>query len=393
MPSITSPLSLRGLTLKNRLVVSPMCMYSARDGLADDFHLVHLGRFALGGAGLVFVEATAVSQIGRITPGCLGLWHDDQVPPLQRVVDFLHRFGCAAAIQLNHSGRKGSSEAPWKGAGALSHSATDAALAWPTVAPTAEPGGRQWPAPREMTAEDIDVVVGEFAAAAQRAADAGFDAVEIHCAHGYLLHQFLSPLSNTRSDAFGGTLSRRMSVPLRVAEAVRRVWPEDRPLFARLSSVDGIDIGWSLDDSITFARELRCRGVDVIDCSSGGMRLPRDKQLLSRDPGFHVPYAARIRQDAEVATVAVGLIRDPKHAQQILAEGSADLVAVAREALFNPNWALHALLAEAGAAAWAQWPQPHGWWLERRAEQQADTFDHLARMTPPRRDAGNATNS
>lgn len=368
-----SPLALRGLTLKNRVMISPMCMYSAQEGVADDFHLAHLGRFALGGAGLVFVEATAVNRTGRITAGCLGLWNDEQEQALARIAAMLHRHGAAAGIQLNHSGRKGSSERPWEGSGPLSRSSTpERVLDWTTVGPTDEPAGRDWPRVHALNGDEIANLVLDFAAAAKRANRAGFDVVELHCAHGYLLHQFLSPLSNHRTDVYGGSLEGRMRFALAVAEAVRANWPADKPVFARLSTVDGIDVGWSLEDSIRLARELHARGVDVIDCSSGGMKLPRDKQLVSRTPGFHVPYAHALREQTGIPTVAVGLIRDFEFAREILREGKADLIAVAREALYNPNWAAHAILEEEeGGAGWNHWPPQHGWWLERRAAQQS----------------------
>jgi 2,4-dienoyl-CoA reductase-like NADH-dependent reductase (Old Yellow Enzyme family) len=373
-----SPLQIRGLALKNRVMISPMCMYSAIDGQVGDFHLAHLGRFAMGGAGLVFVEATAVARKGRITVGCVGLWDDAQIAGLGRIAGLLHSLGAAAGIQLSHAGRKGSSERPWEGSGPLLGSQTpDCSAAWDTVSVTSEPAGRTWPVPHELSTSEIEAIVGDFASAARRADRAGFDVIELHCAHGYLLHQFLSPISNTRQDEYGGSLQGRMKFPLAVAEAVRSAWPSDRPLFARLSSVDGIDIGWSIEESVVFSKELKARGVDVIDCSSGGMRLPKDKQLLSRTPGFHLPYSEAIRDAADIPTVAVGLIRDAEHAEEILAEGKADLIAVAREALFNPNWALHAFLSLDGPAAWPRWPEQHGWWLERRAEQQGDEYGHV----------------
>lgn len=368
--ALGSQLSLRGLTLKNRVVISPMCMYSAKDGVADDFHVAHHGRFALGGAGLVFTEATAVNGAGRITAGCLGLWNEEQEQALSRITSLLHRIGSAAGIQLNHSGRKGSSERPWEGGGPLCSSATSAReLDWQTVGATEEPGGPGWPMVHALSHDEIAAIVRDFANAAMRADRAGFDVLEVHCGHGYLLHQFLSPLSNTRADLYGGSLEGRMRLTLEVSSAIRANWPASKPMFARLSSVDGVGVGWSVDDSIALARRLKTIGVDVIDCSSGGMALPKDKQLVTRTPGFHLPYSESIRCEADIPTVAVGLIREPAFAQAILSEGRADLIAIAREALFNPNWANHALLQEQGATSWDGWPQPHGWWLRRRPEQ------------------------
>lgn len=375
-PSLLSPMTLRGLTLKNRIVVSPMCMYSAVEGRADDFHLVHLGRFAMGGAGLIFVEATAVSRRGRITNGCVGLWNDKQVAPLSRVVDFLHRLGAGTGIQLSHAGHKGSSQRPWEGGGPLGQADVDARgdTPWEAEGVSGQPFDRGWPTPVEMTPNDLASTIKDFADAARRADRAGFDVVELHCAHGYLLHSFLSPLSNRRSDVYGGDLAGRMRFPLEVARAVRAVWPAHKPLFVRISSVDGIDVGWSIDDSVTFAKALRQEGVDVIDCSSGGMKLEKHQNLPARDPGFHVPYAARVKQDAVIPTVAVGLIRNARQADEIIATGKADLVSIAREALFNPNWPNEAALKLEGAPAWERWPEQFGWWLMRRARQQKDVY-------------------
>ncbi len=371
-----SPVTLRDLTLKNRVVISPMCMYSAVDGMAGEFHLVHLGRFALGGAGLVFVEATAVSRRGRITHGCVGLWSDEHAVPLQRIAAFLHASGSAAGIQLSHSGFKGSSQRPWEGAGPLGPADADQRgdAPWDTEAVTDRPFDEGWPVPAEMGREEIAQLVSDFTAAAARADKAGFDVVELHCAHGYLLHAFLSPLANTRRDEYGGSLENRMRLPLAVIEAVRNVWPAHKPLFVRISSVDGIDVGWLIEDSVRFAAAAKARGVDVIDCSSGGMKLEKHQNLLARAPGFHVPYAERVRREAEIPTIAVGLIRDPHQAEAILAEGRADLVSIAREALLNPNWPAEAALHLEGSPAWRRWPEQFGWWLVRRARQQKDTY-------------------
>jgi 2,4-dienoyl-CoA reductase-like NADH-dependent reductase (Old Yellow Enzyme family) len=349
-------------------------MYSAKEGVIDDFHLVHLGRFAIGGAGLVFVEATAVSKRGRITQGCSGLWDDVQIRPLQRVSDFLHRFGCAAGIQLSHSGHKGSSQRPWEGGGPLGPGDLDLRgdEPWEPLGATAAPFDRGWPPVAEMSLQDIATTVDEFVAAAKRADRAGFDIVELHCAHGYLLHSFLSPLSNTRTDAYGGDIGGRMRFPLEVVRATRDAWPSDKPLFVRVSSVDGVNVGWSLDDSITFAKELKACGVDAVDCSSGGLKLEKHQNLPAREPGFQVPYAAKIRAEAGIPTVAVGLIRDPAFAEKIVADGKADLVSIAREALFHPNWPAEAALVLEGTAGWSRWPQQFGWWLLRRARQQKD---------------------
>jgi 2,4-dienoyl-CoA reductase-like NADH-dependent reductase (Old Yellow Enzyme family) len=362
-----SPLTLRGVTLRNRVVVSPMAMYSAQDGIADDFQLVHLGRFALGGAGLIFMEATAVDADARITPGCLGLWNEAQRDAAARIVRFLHNQGAAAGIQIGHAGFKGSSQAPWQGGAPLT------AGGWGTVAPSPQPFDAGWPAPHALSVEDLAAIVDGFRAAAARAASAGFDVIELHCAHGYLLHAFLSPLSNRRDDAYGGSLANRMRLPLEVARAVRQAWPQERPMFVRISAVDGIDVGWSLDDSIAFARELKALGIDVVDCSTGGLRVAREAQVPAREPGFQVPYAATVRRGADIPTVAVGMIRTPAQAEEILASGAADLVALAREMLFDPNWAAKAAVELDGATGWRLWPQAFRYWLERRARQLART--------------------
>lgn len=375
-PQLISKFSLRGMTVKNRLMVSPMCMYSAEDGFADDFHLVHLGRFALGGAGLVFVEATSVSSDGKITHGCLGLWRDEQIAPLARVADFLHRSGAKAGIQLSHAGGKGSSQRPWEGLAPLTAADTEARgdAPWPIVNVTDEPLQKGQEGVRGLTEADLDRIAEDFVAAARRADQAGFDIIEVHCAHGYLLHSFLSPISNLRNDAYGGDLEGRMRFPLDVLTRVRAAWPEVKPMSVRISSVDGVDIGWTIEDSVTFARRLKDIGIDIVDCSSGGMMLPREKNLPQRTPGFHLPYAERIRREASIPVIGVGLIREAAQAEAVIANDQADLVAVAREALFDPNWANRWALDLTGAEAWDAWPEQFGWWLKRRARQQKDLF-------------------
>ena len=378
---ILSPATFRSLTLKNRLVVSPMCTYSAQEGMLDDFHLVHLGRFGMGGAGLVFVEATAVTSNGRITHGCAGLWNDAQIVPMKRVVEFLRRFGAAAGIQLSHAGHKASTQRPWEGGGPLGEAdkATRGEGLWPVVSATATPFDTGWATPSKMTIEDLAATVTAFAEAARRAEAAGFDVIEIHCAHGYLLHSFLSPISNGRDDEYGGDLAGRMRFPLEVIGAVRANWPEHKPLFVRISSIDGIGTGWSIEDSVVFSNVLKSAGVDAIDCSSGGMKLERAQNFLWRGPGFHVPFAQKIRAESGLPTIAVGLIRKADQAEAILAEGKADLISIAREALFDPNWPARSALAMEGERAWSLWPEQFGWWLSRRARQEKDGYG-------PRRD-------
>ena len=369
-PLLFRPMTFRSVTLRNRIIVSPMAMYSAHDGFADDFHLVHLGRFALGGASLVFMEATAVTQQGRITAGCNGLWLDAQIPQLKRITDFLHRFGSTAGMQLAHSGWKGSTRRPWHGGTRLNEE--DVTLrgeqAWPIVSVGEEAFDDAAPGPTALTEGDLSALLEQYRAATRRAIPAGFDVLEIHAAHGYLLHSFLSPLSNKRGDGYGGSIENRMRFPLAVVEAVRAEWPADKPLFVRISAVDGVDIGWTIEDSVKFAKALAARGVDLVDCSTGGMKLPRDKSLVARTPGFQVPFAAKIRKEAQVATMAVGLILEPKQAEAILQSGEADLVALAREMLANPNFAAQAALELEGASGWDLWSDQFRYWLERRAK-------------------------
>ncbi|AEC21172.1 putative FMN oxidoreductase [Pusillimonas sp. T7-7] len=368
-----SPYRLGGIELPNRIVVSPMSMYSSQEGYADDFHLVHLGRFALGGAGLVMMEATAVQRPGRGTDGCLGIWLDGHVPALQRITNFLHRHGSKAGLQLGHAGPKGSTQRPWHGGGPLT--ADDATqrkeFAWNTVSASAKPVDVDWPIPSALTEADLDILVEDWCTAARRAAEAGFDVLELHFAHGYLLHAFLSPLTNDRTDEYGGSLENRMRLPLRIAQAVRQVFPKNRPVLVRISSIDGVDIGWSVNDSISLARALAGIGIDAIVCSSGGVKLPKGHVLASRSPGFQVPFAEQIKREAGIPTVAVGMIRTTQQAEDILQQGQADLVALAREMLFNPNWAAQAALELEGARGWRWWPEPFGWWLQRRVRQLA----------------------
>jgi len=365
------PLTFRGITLKNRVVVSPMSMYSSREGFADDLHLVHLGRFALGNAGLVIMESTAVRCDGRITHGCNGIWLDAHVPNLRRITDFLHRFGSVAGIQLGHSGPKGAAQRPWHGNAPLG--AEDAAqrqeYPWPLISSSPLPFDTGWATPRALAQAEMDELLGDYRSAARRAREAGFDVLELHCAHGYLLHAFLSPLLNRREDEYGGSLENRMRLPLRIAEALRAEWPNDRPLFVRISAVDGIGVGWSIEDSVVFTRALAARGVDAIACSTGGVKLARGQALVSRERGFQVPFAAHIRQATGVPTIAVGMILEPQQAEDVLRSGGADLIALAREMLHNPNWAAQAAVTLGQSAGWKEWPDQYGWWLERRARQ------------------------
>ena len=339
-PALLRPLTLRGVTLPNRLVVAPMCQYSVTDGVIGDYHLVHLGRFALGGFGTVVVEATGVTPEGRISHGDVGLWSDAQIPGLARVADFLHEHGSVAGIQLAHAGSKASSLRPWDGGGAVTpENARPGEQPWRTVSASAVPPAPGFPAPHALTAGGLVEVREAFAAATRRALTAGFDLVEVHAAHGYLLHQFLSPLTNRRTDGYGGSLEARMAFPLEVVDAVRATWPEDRPLSVRVSAVDGSRDGLTVEDTVAFARELRARGVDVVDVSGGGLGGGWEHPI---GYGYQVPFAAQIRAGADVATMAVGLIVDARQAEAVVADGHADLVALAREAQDDPNFAVHA---------------------------------------------------
>jgi 2,4-dienoyl-CoA reductase-like NADH-dependent reductase (Old Yellow Enzyme family) len=360
--------SLRGVKARNRVVISPMCQYSAEDGHVTDWHLVHLGKFAQGGAGIVFVEATAVEKRGRITHGDVGIWDDAHIPGLRRITDFVKSQGAVPAVQLAHAGRKASMARPWYGNGPLTQADTDRGdVAWRTIAPTAAAVAEGYAAPRAFERGDFDTVKRAFLEGVRRARGAGFEIIELHGAHGYLLHSFLSPISNTRTDEYGGGLENRMRFPLEVISAVRKAW--DKPLFVRVSSIDDVEGGWSIEDSVAFARQLKTIGVDVVDCSSGGIAgsaTAATKTLLARVPGFQLPFAEKIRKEAGIATMAVGLILTPQQAEEALKTGRADLIAVGREALFDPNWAVHAAQALGADAEFARWPQQYGWWLTRR---------------------------
>lgn len=312
-----------------------MCQFSVRDGLVGDYHLVHLGRFALGGFGSVMVEATAVTPEGRISYGCTGIWNDEQIQPYARIVDFLHEQGSVAGIQLAHSGRKASTLPPWL---YESKEVEPGAENWEPVAPSAEPHDENSLVPRALELSELAGLVDAFASAAKRALAANFDYVEIHAAHGYLLNQFFSPVSNHRDDEYGGSLENRMRLLLEVTEAVRGVWPDDRPLFMRVSAVDGRPDGIQIEDSIALARAVKSLGVDVIDVSATGFT----GASVPQGPGQYGEYSRQIRTEAEIATMSVGMIADPKLAQDIIDDGRADLVAIGRAALDDPNWARHA---------------------------------------------------
>jgi len=333
-----SPFKLREVECRNRIFVSPMCQYSSRDGVPTDWHLVHLGSRAVGGAGLVMVEASAVTPEGRISPDDSGIWNDEQTEAFRRITAFLSDQGAVPAMQLAHAGRKASTDAPWHGGGPLGPHERG----WAPVAPSASPFSQAHPVPHALTADEIDGVVTAFSAAARRALDASFRVIELHMAHGYLMHEFLSPLSNHRDDEYGGTLENRGRLPLRIARAVREAWPEGLPLFVRISATDWVEGGWDIDQSVQLARWLQEAGVDLIDCSGGGL-VPDAK--IPAGPGYQTAFAQRIREDAGIATGAVGMITEPVQAEHILRTGQADAVLLARELLRDPYWPLHAARA------------------------------------------------
>jgi 2,4-dienoyl-CoA reductase-like NADH-dependent reductase (Old Yellow Enzyme family) len=335
MSKLFSPLQLRDLTFKNRIFVSPMCQYSSDDGLPTDWHLVHLGSRAVGGAAMVCAEATAVSPEGRISPGDAGIWSDEHAAAFVRITNFIREQGSIPAIQLAHAGRKAATDRPWSGGKPVDPSRGG----WQPIAPSPIPFALGYQTPRQMTSEDIDAVAGQFSAAARRALTAGFEVVELHMAHGYLMHEFLSPLSNHRQDEFGGSLANRIRLPLRIAGSVREIWPAGLPVFARISATDWKEDGWDLTQSIELSKSLAAIGIDLIDCSSGGMAF--DAKVPS-DPGYQVPFADAIRRQAKIATGAVGLITTAIQAEEIIATEKADAVLLARQMLRDPYWPLHA---------------------------------------------------
>ncbi|UEM04760.1 NADH:flavin oxidoreductase/NADH oxidase [Skermanella rosea] len=343
--SLFTPIDLAGVGFANRIVVSPMCQYSAEDGNANDWHVMHLGMLANSGASLVILEATAVEPAGRITPGDLGLYNDENEAALARVMAAVRRYGTAKlGIQVSHAGRKASAQRPWEGGRSLPAGQGE----WQTIAPSAIPFAEGWPAPRAFEAEDFKRVRDGFVATAKRAARLGFDLMELHGAHGYLLHSFLSPLANRREDSYGGDFDGRTRFPLEVFDAVREVWPSDRPLGIRISASDWVDGGWTIEESVAFAKLLKARGCDFIDCSSGGVTLGIK---IPTSPGYQVPFSARVRREAEIPTMAVGLIVEPKQAERIVTGGEADMVALARTVLDEPHWGWRAARELGGQVA------------------------------------------
>jgi 2,4-dienoyl-CoA reductase-like NADH-dependent reductase (Old Yellow Enzyme family) len=345
-PHIFTPITFRSVTAKNRIMVSPMCQYSADDGVANDWHFQNLASRAVGGAGIVFTEVAHTEPTGRITPYCLGLWNDTQRDALARIVRFVKSQGAVAGIQLGHAGRKGSTARPWDGGKPIA----PADGGWEIIAPSALAFGEGYAVPVAMDKAMINETIAQFVANTRRAREAGFDMVEVHAAHGYLIHEFMSPISNRRTDEYGGSFENRIRYLLEVVDAVRSEWPDDKPLFVRISATDWIDGGWDLDSSIKLAQLLKEGGeIDLVDCSSGGLS---PQQKITLHPGYQVPFAAAIRSRAQIATGAVGLINSPELAEQIVASGQADVIIMARAMLNDPYWPLHAAKVLKTKIAW-----------------------------------------
>ncbi len=388
IPLLFTPLKIRSVVLKNRVVVAPMHQYAAVKGFPTDWHLVNLGRFATGGAGLVFVESTKVERRGCGTVGDLGLWHDDFIPYFRRLSTFIHEQNSVPAIQLGHSGRKARRFRPWEGGSPLTkegaeNSGVDDWENWELVGPSPLGSSESEPEPRALSTNEVKQTIDNWGRAAARAHAAGFEVLEIHAAHGYLIHQFLSPRANQRADEYGGSELNRMRFAIEVTEAVRCNWPEDKPLFMRLSVQD--DAGWGPDESVSLSRIVKNKGVDVVDCSSGGLT---GSPVISAGPvsyGYQVPYAEKIRYEADMRTMAVGLIVHADQAERILQKGQADLIAIAREFLHNPNWALDAALKLNGPEAFKLIPPAYEYWLEKRAESITDIIPstYLSKTNEP----------
>lgn len=368
-PALFTPLQVRSVEVPNRIVISPMQQYRAgRDGKPNNWHLSHLTKLAVGGAGLVFTEALAVDEQGRATHADLGIWNDDQRDALAPIADEIGCQGAVPGAQLIHAGRKASVQKPWDGYQSLGPA--DAARGeepWTVVGPSAVPANPGWQTPQPLSRDDIRRIVDAFASGARRLAQAGFKALNIHGAHGYLIHSFLSPISNLRDDEYGGDLERRMRFALDVAQAVRSEWPAELPIFYRLSCIDDLPGGWTIEDTVVLSRELGKRGIDVIDCSSRGLGPRGTLATATQGEGFQVPFAQRVRAETGLRTMAVGLIRGAEYADSVIREGRSDFVAIAREALYNPHWPLHAALELGHDPKYLAWPDSYGWWLARRA--------------------------
>ena len=363
-PLLFTPFQMRGVTAPNRAVVSPMVQYRATDGLVNDYYIVHLGKFALGKFGIVFTENCAVEPCGRVTQGDLGMWDDSQIEGHKRLVRFLKQEGSLAATQITHSGRKGSTPRSFDKPGQLGPEGAGWQR-WQVVGPSDESAGEGYATPRSLLWSEIEGIVRQFGLAARRADAAGYDIVEIHGAHGYLLAQFLSPISNKRDDKYGGDRAGRMRFPLAAAKAVREGWPEHKPMFIRVSAVDGAG-GWDVEDTVAYVKELKAIGIDVIDTSSGGLTGLSTALPVKRTLGFQVPFAAAVKKGADIPTMTVGLILDGPQAEAILQSGDADLIAIGRQALYDPFWALHAAQELGCDGDFEMWTPEYGWWLDKR---------------------------
>jgi len=367
-PLLFNPIRFRGVELSNRIMISPMCTYQANtDGKALDMHFAHYAQFSLGGAGLIMLEATAVQERGRITAWDLGLWDDQQVAPLQRLVDFAHQQNSKMGVQLGHAGLRASSKRPWNGGKYLdADDKANGGIPWAVVGPSPELFSVDENIATALSVDDINGIVKDWGKAALRANEAGFDVLEIHGAHGFLISEFLSPLSNLRTDEYGGDYKGRVRLALEVTKEVRKNWPKQKPLFFRLSVVDGIDVGWSIEDSVTLAMELKDLGVDVIDCTSGGFNIEREK-VLTQVPSFQVYLSEAVKEKGNISTATVGLITHAEQAESILQSEKADLIAIGRTALNNPYWPRHAAHHFEVDKRFEKWPEQYGWWLFRWA--------------------------
>ncbi|QFT30580.1 NADPH dehydrogenase [Labrenzia sp. THAF82] len=368
MSKLFSSFKLREVVFKNRIAVSPMSQYRAIDGHANDWHMVHLGRFALGGAGLVYAEATAVERDGRRTHGDLGLWDDAQISALKPIAEFISKEGAIPGIQLSHAGRKASERRPWHGETPVDQEDSSARGEdpWQACAPSAIPYAQGWPEPAELTDEDIQRVVHSFGRAAERARKAGFKMIEVYAAHGFLIHQFLSPISNQRTDRWGGSAENRSRFAVEVAKSIRAHWPEDYPLAFRLSATDWLDGGLEVEDTVKTAIALSKAGVDLIDCSTGGIGGKERPRRMKIEEGFQTPFAEKVRKEAEIATMAVGFLWNPQACEDILQAGKADMIALARELLDDPNWPLRSAGTLGDDTSFESWPIESGWWLMKR---------------------------
>lgn len=386
---LLSSLKLRTVNFKNRVIISPMQQYAAkRDGCTQNFHKTHYGRLAMGGAALVFTEALCISPGGRLTYSDLGIWNDAHIPGLRKLTKNITALGAIPGAQILHAGRKASVQRPWDGYAPLSNFdiKTRKESPWQVIGPSPIPANPGWPIPLQLTKKRIATIIQKHKSAAARCRQAGFRALNIHGAHGYLIHSFLSPISNTRTDSYGGSLVNRMRLAIEIAEAVRAEWPAKYPLFYRLSCIDGEPGGWSIDDTIKLTTELHKCGVDIIDCSSRGLGQRTTPVIEAREQGFQVPLAEAIRLRSNMPTVAVGMITDPLFAESVLEQGKADLIAIGREALHNPNWPLHAAEILMGDEAFENvWAPRYGWWLSRRAKSIAAELaakEHSAKQIP-----------